>query len=113
MILGRRVSGAGILVALLFPSVAVAQDPALVEQGELLYADQRCRICHSIGDDGNKKGPLDGVGSRLTSEELELWLLEPKVMTEKAGATRKPDMPAYPQLSEREIDALVAYMLGL
>ena len=90
-----------------------SQDPGRVERGKTLYDEQRCAVCHSIGDEGNRRGPLDDVGSRLTAEELELWLVEPVMMTEKTGATRKPDMPAYPQLSDDDLDALVVYMLSL
>jgi len=109
----RLVFVSALAIALVLPSPVAAQDSTLVEQGAALYMDQRCKLCHSIDTEGNSKGPLDGVGDRLTAEELEMWLLEPKRMTEKTGATRKPDMPAYPRLSEVEIDGLVAYMLSL
>lgn len=100
-------------IALVLPSLVSAQDSTRVEQGAELYIDQRCKLCHSIASEGNSKGPLDGVGDRLTAEELKMWLLEPKRMTEMTGATRKPNMPAYPRLSKVEIDGLVAYMLSL
>ena len=73
---------------------AAAQDIAL---GVKVYDEERCALCHSIGDDGNKKGPLDGVGSRLSAEDIERWMLVPKEMTEETGATRRPFMPAYPK----------------
>ena len=93
--------------------VVQAQDPAAVERGETLYADQRCGVCHSIADEGNRRGPLDGVGDRLSAEDLELWLVKPKEMTEKTGAPRRPYMRAYASLPREDIDALVAYMLSL
>ena len=102
-----------VCAALAVSAGLLAQDVTTTERGQALYADQRCRLCHSIGDEGNKRGPLDGVGERLSAEELELWLVDPQQMTEKTGATRKPDMPAYTRLSQEEIDVLVAYMLSL
>jgi len=44
-------------------TAASAQDAAIAK-GQQVYADQKCGLCHSIGDKGNKKGPLDGVGSK-------------------------------------------------
>jgi hypothetical protein len=46
-------------------------------------------MCHSIGGVGNKKGPLDGVGSKYSSADLHAWIIDAKGMTEKAKADRK------------------------
>ena len=89
-------------------AMAAAQD-AKIAQGEKVYADQKCALCHSIGDKGNKKGPLDGVASRLKTDELREWIVDAKGMTVKTKATRKPDMKAY-ALPKEDVDALVAYM---
>ncbi len=87
------------------------QTPA--ERGLAVYAEGRCALCHSIGGDGNAKGPLDGVGARLSAEDVERWLVAPKEMTEQTGATRRPVMRAYPSLSAEDREAIVAYMLSL
>lgn len=47
---------------------AAAQDATA--KGEQIYAAQKCALCHSIAGKGNPKGPLDGVGSKLTAEDL-------------------------------------------
>ena len=70
------------------------------------------RMCHSIGDKGNKKGPLDGVGSKLPAADIKAWMTDAKGMTAKTKATRKPDMKSY-TLPADELDALVAYMMSL
>ena len=77
-----------------------------------LFADQKCTLCHSIGDKGNKKGPLDGVGSKLKADEIREWIVDAKGMTAKTKATRKPDMKAY-ALPKDDVDALVAYLSTL
>ena len=92
---------------------AVAQRAAKIELGMQVYEVQRCALCHSIADQGNERGPLDGVGDRLSAEEIEQWVVAPKEMTEKTGAARKPPMRAYPTLPPEELEALVAYMLSL
>jgi mono/diheme cytochrome c family protein len=91
-------------------AVAAAQDAKA--KGEKIYADQKCSLCHSIAGKGNAKGPLDGVGSKLKADEIREWIVDPKGMTAKAKATRKPEMKQY-ALSKDDVDALVAYLSTL
>ena len=94
-------------------ATAGAQDAAKIAQGEKLYAAQKCATCHSIADKGNKKGPLDGVGDKLSAEEIRQWLVDPAAMTAKTKSTRKPVMKSYAKLSKDELDAMVAYLESL
>ena len=98
-------------IGLAIPAAAAAQD-AKVTKGAEVYAAQKCSLCHAIGDKGNKKGPLDGVGSKLKPAEIREWMTDAKGMTAKTKATRKPDMKSY-ALPADELDALVAYMVSL
>ncbi|MBC7819118.1 MAG: cytochrome c [Planctomycetaceae bacterium] len=92
-------------------ATAAAQD-ALVTLGEKVFATQKCSMCHSIGEKGNKKGPLDDVGSKLTAEDIHAWIVDAKGMTAKAKATRKPLMKDY-KLPKEDLDGLVAYLQTL
>jgi mono/diheme cytochrome c family protein len=92
---------------------ASAQDSPAPAHGEKVYAAQKCGACHSVGAIGNKKGPLDGVGTRLTGEEIRQWLVDAPEMAKKTKATRKPLMKSYTQLSKPDIDALVAYLQSM
>jgi mono/diheme cytochrome c family protein len=92
-------------------ATASAQD-AKSAKGAQVYADQKCAMCHSIGDKGNKKGPLDGVASKYSAEELRAWIVDAKGMTAKTNAPRKPFMNNY-NLPKEDLDALVAYMASL
>jgi mono/diheme cytochrome c family protein len=92
-------------------AAAAAQDAAHAK-GIQVYAAQKCGMCHSIGDTGNKKGPLDGVGSKYSIDELRAWIVDAKGMTAKTKAPRKPLMNNY-TLPKDELDALVAYMASL
>jgi mono/diheme cytochrome c family protein len=103
--------GVGVLMlAAPEPAAAAARQ---AEKGAAVYAAQKCSICHSIDGKGQAKGPLDGVGSKLTTDELREWIVDPAAMTKKTSATRKPAMRAYPKLPKEDIDALVAYMASL
>jgi len=92
-------------------ATASAQDPK-VARGEQLFADQKCTLCHSIGDKGNKKGPLDGVAAKVSADEIRSWITDAKGMTAKTKATRKPEMKAF-SLPKDDVDALVAYLSTL
>ena len=91
-------------------ATASAQDAKA--KGEQLFADQKCTLCHSVGDKGNKKDPLDGVTSKLSPAEIREWITDSKGMTSKTKATRKPEMKAY-SLPKDDVDALVAYLTTL
>jgi mono/diheme cytochrome c family protein len=90
-----------------------AQDAKKVERGKAVYVEQKCKLCHQVGGEGNAKGPLDGVGSKLKRDEIKEWIVNPQAAAEKHKATRKPAMKAYPSLSADDLDALVTYMESL
>ena len=113
----RRLVVLGIAAFVLCWGVASAQDAAAIEKGKKVYTEvmPKCKTCHSIAGEGNPKGALDDVGSKLKADEVKSWLRDPKAMTEKAKATRKPPMPTYSKekLSDADADALAAYLLSL
>ena len=102
---------AGVVLCVGVAATVAAQD-AKVAQGEKLFVDQKCTLCHSIGDKGNKKGPLDGVAAKLKTDEIREWITDPKGMTVKMKTTRKPEMKSY-TLPKEDVDALVAYLSTL
>jgi mono/diheme cytochrome c family protein len=86
---------------------AAAQDAKT--QGDKVFAEQKCTLCHSVGGKGNPKGPLDDVGDKLSAGDIREWITDAKGMTAKTKATRKPEMKAY-TLPKEDVDALVAYL---
>jgi mono/diheme cytochrome c family protein len=86
---------------------ALAADAAKLELGRRVYEEQRCQLCHSVAGAGNTRGPLDGVGSRLSAEEIRKWIVEPQTM--KPGVRKR----AYDKLPADRLDALVAYVASL
>lgn len=107
--MNRLIIGGAIAGLLAAGTPARAQD---VVRGEKVYGEAKCALCHSIGEKGNKKGPLDGVGSKLSKDDLRAWVVDAKGMTAKTKAPRKPEMKAY-DLPKDDVDALVAYMAAL
>ncbi len=99
------------IVCLMAGSVS-AQDAAQVERAKKVYVEKKCANCHSIAGKGNKKGPMDEVGTKLSEAEIREWLVSPVEMTKKTKSDRKPAMKAT-NLTGADLDAMVAYMLSL
>src|ERR1700704_5272356 len=74
---------------------------ALERQGALVFQVKQCHNCHSLGDQGGKRGPaLDVVAVRLTQDQLIRQVIQ-------GGG----NMPAYGKnLSPAETTALVAFL---
>jgi mono/diheme cytochrome c family protein len=105
-----------VVVAAASPGTAAGagQDAAQIKRGQEVYAAQKCQMCHSIAGKGGKQNPLDGVGAKLSAEDIKSWITNPAEMTAKTKSTKKPPMPAkYAKLPPADIDALVAYMQSL
>jgi mono/diheme cytochrome c family protein len=113
----RRVFGSLVAVAglvLVAGSVfAGAARAPVTATGEEVYASQKCSVCHSVDGKGNKKYPLDGVGSRLSEEDIREWLLNPDAQQAKKGARPLMRMPSYRSLPPEDVDALVGYVKSL
>ena len=103
------------------PSVAApardkVQQPndALVTAGRKVYEQQKCASCHQIAKRGNSRFPLDGVGSKLTAEQIRRWMTDTAEM--EAALPRLPAIRMSEirfRLNPRELDALVAYLASL
>jgi mono/diheme cytochrome c family protein len=104
-------SSLALAFALTGATTAAAQD---VKHGEEVYAAQKCSMCHAIAGKGKAANPLDGVGAKLSADDIRQWITHPKEMTAKTKSTKKPPMPAkYATLPAADLDALVAYLASL
>ena len=102
----KRVLATAVFVLITGP--AFAQGAA--EKGAAVFAAQKCMVCHALDGKGQVKGPLDGIGAKLTAAEIRAWLVTPAEMAKKANATRKPPMRAFASLPKEDLDALVAFL---
>jgi len=84
-----------------------ADTSSMLILGKQVVDEERCRTCHSIGGVGNRRHHLDGVGSRLTEQEIRTWIIAPREM--KPGVIK----PAYGHLPQAHIDTLVKYIMSL
>lgn len=108
----------GVIVLAATAALAAAStaraDDAQIKRGQEVYNAQKCQMCHSIAGKGAKMNPLDGVGKKLSVEDIRKWITHPVEMTKQTKSTKKPPMPAkYANLPAADVDALVAYMASL
>jgi len=103
-------AGCAIVVALVTAGVASAQDQGQIDRGQKVFVAQKCAICHSVAGQGNKKGPLEGVGAKLSADEIRRWITAAPEMAAKAKAERTPAMKAITGLAKEDLDGLVAYI---
>lgn len=92
-----------------------AQNGSLVEAGKNLYASKKCARCHMVAGKGYKDGKLDGVASKVSSEDMRKWLTAPREMEAKLEKRPKVRMSSRKNmtLTEAEVSALVAYLMTL
>lgn len=96
-----------IMVPVLLGATAAFSPDDALNHGKEVYAMQKCSMCHSISGVGGKLQALDGVGSKLKPVAIKKWVRTPKEM--KADTTMK----AYPNLPERDLNDLTAYLMTL
>jgi nitric oxide reductase subunit C len=84
------------------------RETTLTLTGKNIYNQNRCDLCHRIGGQGGVIGPdLSKVGSKYDTQWLAKQIKEPK------SHNPNTQMPAYPQFSGEEIQALVSFLGGL
>ena len=103
-----------LVTAVGFATAVPAAGQDAVKKGLEVYAAQKCAVCHAIAGKGSKTNPLDGVGAKLSTDDIKQWITHPADAAAKAKSTKKPPMPnKYGSLPAADLDALVAYMLSL
>jgi len=108
------VAAVGVWMAMSAVPASAAQDADKAKKGQEVYTAQKCSVCHSIAGKGGKSSALDGVGGKLSADDIKEWITHPVEAAKKANSTKKPPMPAkYGKLPAADIDALVAYMQSL
>jgi mono/diheme cytochrome c family protein len=106
----KRFASVAVLAAFIaLPALASAQD---IEKGKALYTANKCQQCHALEGKGNKKYPLDGIGAKLSAEDISKWITAPAEMEAKLAEKPKIHMKAY-KLADADLKSLVAYLHSL
>jgi nitric oxide reductase subunit C len=81
---------------------------ATVSPGAAVFQTRGCMNCHALNGVGGTFGPpLDTVGSRLTAEQIEHYIRDPK------SANPAARMPPQTGLSDRERDEVATFLGNL
>lgn len=85
----------------------------LVARGQEVFAQQDCARCHSVAGKGNPRVPLDGVGSRLSRDELHDWVVASDAVREELSPRAISAKQRYAALPTADMAALLAYLASL
>jgi nitric oxide reductase subunit C len=79
-----------------------------VSPGAAVFQTRGCMNCHSLHGKGGTFGPaLDTIGRKLTKEQIEHYVKNPKSVNPKAM------MPPQKDLSDKEREAVAGFLAGL
>jgi mono/diheme cytochrome c family protein len=82
-------------------------------RGRDVYNAQGCSSCHAIAGVGNPRNPLDDVGAHRTAAELREWITATGSATDQLSPAVVRRKQRYQELSEAELQALVAFLATL
>lgn len=86
---------------------------ALFARGRELFFAEGCSGCHSVAGEGNPRGPLDGVASRRSREELRDFAFGTGSAAETLPRRIVLAKSVYAELAEEDREALVAFLESL
>jgi nitric oxide reductase subunit C len=79
-----------------------------VSPGAAVFKTKGCMNCHSLHGTGGTFGPaLDTIGRRITVEQIEHYIKDPKSVNPKAM------MPPQKELSDREVEEVAGFLAQL
>jgi nitric oxide reductase subunit C len=82
-------------------------DEALVVEGQRIYQERKCGVCHAVKGQGAKSGPdLTAVGAKREAAWLKTFMKDPKAVNPQSK------MLAFKGTDE-ELEALAAYLASL
>jgi ubiquinol-cytochrome c reductase cytochrome b subunit len=81
--------------------------PPDVVEGARVYSNNQCGSCHTLNDEGGKRGPvLNGLRQRRERSWVEAHFSDPKKFSPTSG------MPAY-KLNPHDLDRLTTYLMSI
>jgi len=111
------IGGGAIAVSIvILTALGVASDRAtwafatrpVVRTGARLYAENECASCHKIRGEGARSGPdLSFIGQKRDLDWLRTYVRDPERLNPSTA------MPPHKGLSERDVDAIAAYLHSL
>ncbi len=95
-------SAVAVLVAIMFCAPLYAQGNA--DNGKKVFEREKCAMCHNA-----KLNSLEGVGTKLTADQIREWIENPTAAATNQKSTSKMKMPKK-NITKADVDDLVAYL---
>jgi cytochrome c2 len=78
-----------------------------------LFEEMQCIACHKLGSEGQEVGPpFDGIGSRLSAEEIRAAILDPAASIssgyEQFAGVMPPNFGS--RLTAAQLEAVVVFL---
>jgi mono/diheme cytochrome c family protein len=102
----KWITGVVVVSLIISGGAVIFSQNAPVDHGKEVYAVQKCSLCHSIAGSGGDIS-LDGVGARIKQDDFRKQIRSPKEV--KANS----EMKEYPNLPEKDLANLIAYLMTL
>ena len=85
----------------------------LVARGQAVFTQYDCARCHSVAGKGSPRNPLDGVGSRLSRDELHDWVVAGEAVRADLSPRTVSAKQRYARMPAADMAALLAYLATL
>ncbi len=94
-------------------AVGMKAAPAQGSPGRAVFEAQGCLGCHSVAGKGSPRSPLDGVGARLSRQQLSEWAIGAASVADNLSPRALQAKRANAQLPREDMDALLDYLESL
>lgn len=95
------------------PPPRIDVDPEVARRGARVFDDAGCARCHAVGGSGNPRSPLDGVGARLTLEEIRARIVAAPSARDGLSRSVIRTKEGYAELPDPDLEALAAWLATL
>lgn len=98
------------------PTTGGSAGPAIAASDPLEILNQECTLCHVIGGEGVELGPsLDGVGTRLSADEIRNSILDPGAFASEGYQELLGGMPPIfgDRFTAAQLESVVSYLVSL
>jgi mono/diheme cytochrome c family protein len=81
-----------------------------LDRGRTVYQANGCARCHQLAGEGSPRSPLDGVGGRLSRDELRQWVTADDAVADELSKRAWEAKVAYRAMPAEELEALLDYL---
>lgn len=87
--------------------------PVDTVRARALFTELGCGACHAVGDMGNPRNPLDGIGSRRTPASIRAWTIGEGAVADSLSPAALRVKRSYVDVPESDLELLASWLAGL